>query len=245
MTVASDTTTSEREETGSAAHTAGEPRWLRPVLVAVAALGLLMLGAAAGLLLRLPGTQTSTPSLDSVDVGFAQDMSVHHEQAVEMASWVRDHSTDPVIRQLAYDIESSQTAQIGRMQGWLALWNAPGLPLNGHMAWMRDAPGHAAHRPDPVTGAVKTMPGMATAEELRQLRAATGRDLDVLFLQLMLRHHQGGVPMMEYAAERASVPDVRNLASQMLLTQTNETEYMKRLLAERGAQPLPAPVGGR
>lgn len=239
-----ETITQEREE-AVAGRPAPEPRWLRPALVAVAALGLLLLGAAAGLLLRLPGTQTSNPGLDSVDVGFAQDMTVHHEQAVEMASWARDHSTDPVIRQLAYDIESSQTAQIGRMQGWLALWGAPGLPINGYMGWMRDAPGHGAHNPDPSTGTVATMPGMATSEELRQLRAARGRDLDVLFLQLMLRHHQGGVPMLEYAAERASVPDVRNLAQQMLVTQTNESEYMKRLLAERGAQPLPPPPGVR
>ena len=46
----------------------------------------------------------SSPTADSVDVGFAQDMSVHHQQAVQMASWERDHTTDPALKQLAFDI---------------------------------------------------------------------------------------------------------------------------------------------
>jgi uncharacterized protein (DUF305 family) len=35
------------------------------------------------------------------------------------------------------------------------------------------------------------------------------------------------------------VPQVRNLASQMLASQTSESEYMKQLLAARGGTPLP------
>jgi uncharacterized protein (DUF305 family) len=97
--------------------------WARPAIALLAALGLLLLGAAAGLLVGLPGSSgTSVPAADSVDVGFAQDMSEHHQQAVQMASWERDHTTDPALKQLAFDIESTQLQQIGRMQGWLGLW---------------------------------------------------------------------------------------------------------------------------
>ncbi len=84
------------------------------------------------------------------------------------------------------------------------------------------------------------MPGMASSDELRAMRAATGHDLDVLFLQLMLRHHQGGASMLGYAAQHASVPEVRNLAAQMLSSQGSEIEYMRSLLAERGGTPLPS-----
>jgi uncharacterized protein (DUF305 family) len=217
---------------------APEARWIRPALAVVAAVGLLLLGAAGGLLVGMPGsTGQSVPATGSVDVGFAQDMTVHHEQAVTMASWERDHTTDPVLHQLAADIETTQTSQIGRMQGWLELWGAPSLPVGGgHMAWMTEA--SHDHTPAPA-GGVATMPGMASDEELAALRAATGRELDVLFLQLMLRHHQGGAGMLEYAAERASVPQVRNLAAQMLRSQTGESDYLRQLLAERGGQPLP------
>ena len=78
------------------------------------------------------------------------------------------------------------------------------------------------------------MPGMATSDQLRALRAASGEQMDVLFLQLMLRHHEGGVIMLQYASEHASVPEVRNLATQMLSSQTSESEYLKQLLAARG-----------
>ena len=218
-----------------------EPReawWIRPVLAVAIALGLLVLGAAGGLLLGMPASSSSeVPEPGSVDVGFAQDMTVHHQQAVEMASWERDHTTDPVLAQLSSDIEATQTGQIGRMQGWLELWDAASLPVGGqHMAWMTE-PSH--DHTTTSTGGVATMPGMASGAELAALRAASGPQLDVLFLQLMLRHHEGGAAMLEYGAEHAAVPQVRNLASQMLSSQTAESEYLRQLLAQRGGQPLP------
>jgi uncharacterized protein (DUF305 family) len=214
--------------------------WARPLIVVLAVVGLLLFGAAGGLLLRLPGSSTaSVPGADSVDVGFAQDMSVHHQQAVEMASWERDHTTDPALKQLAFDIETTQLQQIGRMQGWLSLWGAASDPAGGkHMAWMSASDGHS-HTGAAGAAGVDTMPGMATSEQLRALRAASGQQMDVLFLQLMLRHHQGGVIMLQYAADHASVPEVRNLAAQMLSAQTSESGYLAQLLAARGGTPLP------
>ena len=124
------------------------------------------------------------------------------------------------------------------MQGWLGLWGMASDPPGGrHMAWMAVA----ATTPTPSTaaGGVDSMPGMATSDQLRALRAASGEQMDVLFLQLMLRHHEGGVIMLQYASEHASVPEVRNLAAQMLSSQTSESEYLKQLLAARGGTPLP------
>ncbi|MHA6796158.1 DUF305 domain-containing protein [Pseudonocardia bannensis] len=218
----------------------GATRWQRVLVALGGVLALLLLGAAAGLLIGLPSAEPAAPTAGSVDVGFAQDMSVHHEQAVQMASWERDHSGDPVLRQLAFDIEATQTAQIGRMQGWLELWGASALPVGGqHMAWMSGTSGHSHAATTSAGEGVATMPGMASAEELRALRAASGRDLDVLFLQLMLRHHQGGAAMLEYGAQHAEQPVVRNLATQMLSSQSAESTYLMQLLTQRGGQPLP------
>lgn len=218
--------------------TGTRPTWPRLLVVIAGSLALLLLGAAAGLFVGLPGAPSSKlPAAGSVDVGFAQDMSVHHEQAVQMASWARDHSTDPVIHGLAYDIESTQIAQIGRMQGWLSLWEAASLPSGGHMAWMSGVPGHG-HAGN-GTGGVVTMPGMASTAELGSLRATTGAELDVRFLQLMLRHHEGGATMLAYGAQRAAVPQVRNLAAQMASSQAAESEYLRQLLVKRGGTPLP------
>jgi uncharacterized protein (DUF305 family) len=214
-----------------------QARWVRSLLAVAAAVGLLLLGAAAGLLIGLPGSSDSAvPEPSTVDVGFGQDMSVHHQQAVEMASWERDHTTDPALAQLAADIEATQTSQIGRMQGWLELWGSAPLPTGGHMAWMTE-PSHD-HSATP-SGGVATMPGMASTQELAALRSTTGPQLDVLFLQLMLRHHQGGASMLQYGADHAAVPQVRNLAAQMLRSQSAESDYLLQLLTQRGGQPLP------
>lgn len=181
---------------------------------------------------------TSTPDADSVDVGFAHDMSVHHRQAVEMAAWERDNTRDPALKQLAYDIESTQNQQIGRMQGWLGLWEMPALPTGKHMTWMADDPSMAMAGHD-MAGGVDRMPGMATSDDLRRLRTTTGPAMDVVFLQLMLRHHQGGASMLQYGRDHAETAEVRNLADQMLTAQSAETQLMTSLLAQRGAKPLP------
>ncbi|MDN5916790.1 MAG: DUF305 domain-containing protein [Pseudonocardia sp.] len=221
--------------TGLPAPRPSTPRWAVVSLVGVLALliGLILGSTVLG---STPlGSAAGTPDADSVDVGFAQDMSVHHRQAVEMASWERDNTADPALRQLAYDIESTQNRQIGRMQGWLGLWEQPALPSGGHMAWMGDA-AHAGHGADMSTS---SMPGMASSEDLRRMRQTPEPALDTVFLQLMLRHHQGGVGMLEYGRDHAETVEVRNLATQILTAQTAESELMKQQLAGRGAQPLP------
>ena len=87
------------------------------------------------------------------------------------------------------------------------------------------------------------MPGMATDAEIAKLKGLTGTESDIYFLQLMIRHHQGGAGMMQYAAEHATLPVVRNFADKMLQAQTAEISVMTQMLAERGAEPLPAPTG--
>jgi uncharacterized protein (DUF305 family) len=227
----------------AAAATQPPPRWIRLLVRAGALLAVLLLGAALGMFLAGGRAQLDG---GAVDVGFTQDMSVHHRQAVLMAGLARDRSTDPAIRLIAFDIETNQLEQIGQMQGWLSLWNAAPLPTGRYMTWMTDAtsmPG-MAHGSGPGTAGVATMPGMASPADLQRLRASGGSggtQFDVLFLQLMLRHHQGGTPMARYAAEHGERAQVRNLADKMVISQGAESDYLAQLIAQRGAQPLPPP----
>jgi uncharacterized protein (DUF305 family) len=221
----------------------GGSRLLTAVLAAVIAVGLVLAGG--GLAVALGIGRTDTPAGDSVDAGFARDMSRHHQQAVEMANLALERSDDPEIRQLAFDISATQTNQLGRMQGWLSLW---GLPrTDGEvMAWMDGGMGgdmagmdHSGHDAAAADGAV--MPGMATETELAEFRTLTGTEFDVRFLQLMIRHHQGGLEMAEYGRDHAAVPAVRRLARSIAETQAAETTTMATMLRERGGTPLPAP----
>lgn len=223
----------------TAAPRGGPSPLQRILIVGGAALTMLLVGVIIGFLIKLPGQPAPPPQAGSVDVGFAQDMSVHHTQAVQMATWERDHSSDPVLQLLASDIEATQHGQVGRMQGWLDLWGAAALPTGRYMVWMAGAPGHDHVEAGASEPGVTRMPGMATAEDLRRLRATTGPAMDVLWLQLMLRHHEGGASMLAYAADNAQLPQVRNLAVQMLSAQAAEADYLRQLLAQRGGAPLP------
>jgi uncharacterized protein (DUF305 family) len=224
-----------------------EPSRANRLLVYVgAAVALLLVGAAIGMLLTLSQTEsTAPPDASSVDVGFAQDMRVHHLQAVTMAGIERDRTTDPVLRGIAFDIESTQLAQLSQMAGWLTVWGQPELPAPGagHMEWMSEGGTHSHSDGDggKTTGPVQRMPGMATTEEINRLRKLSGTEMDVLFLQLMLRHHQGGLEMAQYAAEHAAEGYVRNLAQKVVSSQQNEVRLMTEYLNQRGAKPLPFP----
>jgi uncharacterized protein (DUF305 family) len=62
--------------------------------------------------------------------------------------------------------------------------------------------------------------------------------MDVYFLQLMIRHHEGGLPMAQYGAAHATEPYVRTMASAIATAQQNEVVTMEQMLRERGARPL-------
>jgi uncharacterized protein (DUF305 family) len=211
----------------------------RVALVVLGAVVLLAAGIGIGL---LAGERSDVAAPGPVDVGFAQDMTVHHEQAVDMATTELTGGADAGVKNLAFDILTSQQSQIGRMQGWLTSWGEPLLPTGGYMGWMSHGDdmrhSHGGDM-DMQHGAVTAMPGMASTDDLARLRRAAPAERDVLFLQLMLRHHQGGADMLAAAAEGAEVGYVRDLARQMLATQTSESTLMTDMLRERNAPVLP------
>ncbi|WP_243792410.1 DUF305 domain-containing protein [Saccharopolyspora gloriosae] len=215
----------------------GSPLPARIAVAVGAAVALLLLGGAVGLLLATP-SQDAEPAASAVDIGFAQDMSTHHQQAVTMATLAREHGADVAVRQLAFDIETNQRDQIGRMQGWLNLWGEPVSSAGAPMQWMQ-AGGHEHGMSHSMSGG-GSMPGMADTAELDRLRSLNGPEFDTYFLQLMLRHHEGGAPMARYGAEHAGLGPVRGLAANMLGSQSSESELMRGMLADRAVRPLPA-----
>lgn len=210
-------------------------RSLVRVAVIVAAVAALVIAATGGWLVR---GGSSHPSSGSVDAGFVRDMSTHHQQAVIMAGYTRDNTDNAQVRILAYDIETSQQFDLGRMAGWLDAWNLPNTdPAHPVMSWMGEHAEHSAV--DPATG---LMPGLATPAQMDQLESAKGTKLDVLFLQLMIHHHQGGLPMAQYAAAHASRSYVREAAAKMYTNQSNEIISMEHLLRQLGGTELPPPA---
>ncbi|MAU00576.1 MAG: DUF305 domain-containing protein [Anaerolineaceae bacterium] len=211
--ISSSTTHTDQSETAVS--------WRHPSVLAVI---LLLVLIAGGVGFWLKAAQIPDP--DSADVGFARDMSEHHRQAVEMSALLYDRTEDETMRILAYDILTTQQAQIGIMSGWLDAWGYRWSSIGPKMEWMGMS----------VEG---LMPGMATRAELNQLTAAQGTEADAIFMQLMIPHHRAGVVMAEAAAAQAKTEIVRNLAQGMAEAQQTEIEYMQQLLQEKGYEPVP------
>ncbi|MFB7651813.1 MULTISPECIES: DUF305 domain-containing protein [unclassified Streptomyces] len=191
-----------------------------------------VLVAAGGITYAVAGDDGAgrVPSADSADAGFARDMSVHHQQAVEMSYIVRDRTDDEEVRRLAYDIAQTQANQRGMMIGWLDLWGLPKVSSDPPMSWM--GMGGA-----PSAGEGSLMPGMATDAEMEKLGTLNGKRAEVYYLQLMTEHHKGGVHMAKGCVEKCSVGVEKRLAGGMVESQESEIRLMADLLAERGAKP--------
>lgn len=197
-----------------------------------------MAGVAAAALVALTcvvagdGGSGDTPGADSADAGFARDMAVHHQQAVEMSYIVRDRTDDKEVRFLAYDIAQTQANQRGMLLGWLDLWGLPKVSSDGPMAWM-------GMGDMPSAGDGSLMPGMATDAEMKKLEGLSGKQAEIFYLQLMTEHHKGGIHMAEGCANKCAVGVEKRLAQGMVNGQQSEIELMTDMLKERGAKPRP------
>ena len=203
--------------------------------IAAALAGALLLLGGIGIGRVTSPVPALTPSTTSAEAGFARDMQVHHQQAVQMAMIIRDTSANPDIRLLAYDIATSQAQQAGQMFGWLASWGLPQASPEPSMTWMtRPALDGAAHEhgaDDAVHVPGEPMPGLATFEQLARLGEAGGEDADRLFLTLMIAHHRGGVEMANALLDRSADSVATSLARGIVTAQQSEIDYMTELLA--------------
>lgn len=167
--------------------------------------------------------RATTPGAGSVDVGFMQDMTTHHQQAVEMASIVAETGQDPDIRAFAREILTFQQYEVGYMEALLEDWGQWPFPDDRTaMEWMS------------MASSPSEMPGMQTEASIDRLEEATGSQVDALFIPMMIDHHRGGVHMAEYAAEHASDPRVRDLATRIVTQQNGEIADFQRAATRLG-----------
>ncbi|WP_420838041.1 DUF305 domain-containing protein [Antrihabitans stalactiti] len=198
-----------------------ERSWLWRFGIAVV---LVAVGVGAGMWIQFHRhTDEGGVRLTATEIEFAQDMSVHHEQAVLLAHTLAS-DVDPYIRSMADQIIAAQTAEIATMRGWLNLVGEPFSP-----------PHQMNHGGGPA------MPGMASVEEITRLGTLHGSEAEIDFLQLMVRHHRGGVDMAQKAFNESTTQPVRLFALDMVQAQGNEIGMMTTMLVARNAATLAYP----
>ena len=145
-------------------------------------------------------------------------MIAHHAQAIDISRWAPTHGASSSIQILAERVINAQQDEIALMQRWL---RERRLPVPEPVAAM--AAGEHQH----------LMAGMLTAEQLKQLDEARGKEFDRLFLTFMTQHHRGAVTMVEelFRSQGAALDDtVFKLAADINADQTSEIERMQKML---------------
>ena len=150
-------------------------------------------------------SQDQASSFSSQDIMFAEMMIPHHEQAIEMSELALKNTGNPDVLALAEQIRGAQEPEIELMKSW------PGVDLGGH----------AGH----------TMMGMLDENELEMLRVTTGADFDRLFLEGMIKHHEGAIDMAEMINDSKN-PEVAKLGKAIIESQSSEIAAMKALLGK-------------
>jgi uncharacterized protein (DUF305 family) len=170
--------------------------------------------AAPGVRSVAPGGSARPGAVfNDADVAFAQHMTVHHQQAVEMSALAGDRAADPLVKELAATIAAAQGPEIATMTGWLSAWGQPAPDQGG---------GHGTGH--------ESMPGMMSAADMAKLAAADGAEFDSMFLTMMIAHHEGAVTMAGEAAARGAAPEVKALAAKIVTDQQAEIATMRAML---------------
>jgi len=152
------------------------------------------------------------------DVKFMQGMIGHHAQAIEMTDLLATRTSSDDMRKLAHRIELSQADEIKMMKRWL---EARGQAVPSE---------HAHH----MHGAT-LMPGMLTPEEMGHLADAKGPEFDRLFLEYMIKHHDGALTMVKelFATPGAAQEsEMFGFASDVDADQRMEIDRMSAMLRE-------------
>jgi uncharacterized protein (DUF305 family) len=155
----------------------------------------------------------------AAEIRFVEGMIPHHEQALSMTRLIAARTSSQDIQLLGKRIELSQADEIEMMRGWLISHGVP----------PPDTASHTGHDP-------ALMPGMLTADEMQRLADARGTAFDRLFLELMIRHHEGALVMVEELFSSAGAgqqSDIFAFASDVEADQQIEIDRMSVMLEER------------
>jgi uncharacterized protein (DUF305 family) len=132
-----------------------------------------------------------------LEVSFLSMMIAHHEGAVEMAGWILERTQNADIQAAAGAIIAAQEPEIQQMTQWLQDWYGQGA--DDHSAMMMQ----------------NEMDSMMSVME-------ADANPDATFLEQMSMHHNSAIDMAQAALLKATHSELRELAKNMIVVQTQE-----------------------
>jgi uncharacterized protein (DUF305 family) len=149
---------------------------------------------------------------NAADVTFVQLMTPHHSQAIDMANKEVIDGSNAQVKALAKKIMAAQSPEINQMNGWMKAW---GIAPAGHQG----------------NGSMGSMSGMMSDADMATFQKAKGAQLDRMFLEMMITHHEGAVTMGKTELLSGSNTEAKALAQSIITGQSKEIATMQQLLA--------------
>ena len=143
------------------------------------------------------------------DLQFIDTMSAHHQSAIDMAKMVDGKTQNAELKKFAGQIIAGQGKEIAQMKEWRDKWYA----------------GKAAAKNMEMTGMMDSMK-MMMGDGMKKMETASGKDFDLMFVDMMTPHHAGAVTMAKEALTKAEHPEIKTLSNQIIKAQDAEIKMM-------------------
>lgn len=154
-----------------------------------------------------PQAVTTASAAPAYDLQFLDTMSKHHQGAVDMAAAAQGKISNKELKALVQRIPADQQKEIDQMKSWREQWY----------------PGAATAENMQMPGMSMSMMDMGHMQSMKP-----GRDYDLMFIDMMVPHHEGAILMSQEALAKAERAEVKALAQKIIDAQTKEIEAMKR-----------------
>jgi len=181
---------------------------------------MMVVAALAGLVVAGCGSSTSSSSGNTTDRAFLNDMTPHHQSAIQMAHIAQQRGEHPQIKSLATSIVADQQSEIalmGKLQGQIKAGDAKStLGMNMHAMGM-----------DMNMGAL-----------------TDARPFDRSFIDDMVPHHRGAVEMAKMELAQGKNPEARALAQRIIDSQGKEIGEMNQWRTQWYGGPVPGTASG-
>ncbi|MCY7346159.1 MAG: DUF305 domain-containing protein [Pyrinomonadaceae bacterium] len=154
----------------------------------------------------------SSPNAASApyDLQFLDTMTHHHQGALDMAKVAVEKTQNQELKAFAQKIIADQNKEIAQMKDWREKWFAGKQPaMNMEMPGMGDG--------------MKMMMG----DKMKKWEATSGKEFDLMFLDMMTSHHEGATVMSKEALTKAERPEIKTLANQIIKAQEEEIKRMQ------------------
>ena len=141
------------------------------------------------------------------DLQFLDTMSHHHQMAVDMVKAAEGRFAHKELSDAGKKIVADQQREIAQMKAWRDQWYPAAAPAMN-----------------------MSMPGMSSSMnmDMSHMTSMSGNQLDLMFIDMMIPHHDGAVAMAGEALTRAEHAEIKDLARNIIDAQTREIAQFRQ-----------------